>query len=490
MKKYFTILLAFFLMLILSATHATGQIRRGTIDAPKTEAPKPAKEKPEPKKTVQPRKPNRGRVHFGSRGQRARTVLPGNDNSYRQKDNEEDDQEFDVIFRCSVNNATLFIDGYEAIDGPNSTISFEPGKYEISVEADGYEPCDTVIEVNRDGMEFDFVLVETALPLLIDDLDDDRHLDSQTAKTTPKPQIESQLTEDEPLSPLPATEESDEDEEPVIEEQQPVVETQEPTASPEPIPAPRTVEESPQEEIETTKLKTITVKGVSFTMVYVEGGTYMRYKIPDNVNQFVEGDVRTGVPRAHNVTVSDFYIGMYEVTNDLWYAVMADSVVNDGGLFPYDNASWSQCQVFIEKLNKMTGLEFRLPTDAEWEFAARGGVKSQGYVFAGSNNIEDVAWYNGNSDIEYHDVGTKEPNELGLYDMSGSVPEWCADWFWYWPGVDETTPALVNPVGEQFNGKRVNRGGGYGNDASECCVWRYFNDNPEAGRGMGLRLAL
>ena len=138
----------------------------------------------------------------------------------------------------------------------------------------------------------------------------------------------------------------------------------------------------------------------------------------------------------------------------------------------------------------MTGKKFRLPTDAEWEFAARGGLKSRGYVFSGSNNIDDVAWYNGNSDIEYHDVGTKDPNELGIYDMSGSVPEWCADWFWYWPGVNETTPPLVNPVGEKYKDKRVYRGGGYGNEASDCCVFRYFNDSPESGRGMGLRLAM
>ena len=358
-------------------------------------------------------------------------MLPGT-NTYRHQQ-EEENQEFEVVFRCNIDNATLYIDDYEELGGANNTVTFAPGEYQISIEADGYEPCDTLIEVNRDGMEFDFTLVEKErpMPILFDDLDDDRHLASKPALTASKPQIDAQQSlEEEQQSPLPLTEDSEDDQEPIVEEQEPVVEEQEPileeqlpTPSPEPIPEPQTVQELQQDEVQDSEFETITVKGVSFTMVRVEGGTYTRYKIPENIEQIVDGDVYTGVPKAHNVTVSDFYIGMFEVTTELWYVVMADSVVDDGGLFPYDNASWNQCQVFIDRLNKMTGKKFRLPTDAEWEFAARGGLKSRGYVFSGSNNIDDVAWFNGNSDIEYHDVGTKDPNELGIYDLSGSVPE-------------------------------------------------------------------
>jgi formylglycine-generating enzyme required for sulfatase activity len=493
-----------FLVMILPVIHATGQIQRGTVRPPKTETPKPAKpEIKKPKRT--PGKPNRGRAQFGSHGRKPRTVIPGNGETFHHQ--EEEERQYEVTFRCNIDNATLFIDDYEEEDGPNSTVTFTQGEYQISVEADGYEPCDTVINVDRDGQVFDIILKEKdrPLPLLYDDIDEDWHLSSQSSKANSKPQTESQQP-DESLTSQPATVETEpvvEEEQPVVDAGQPVVEDIEPVTEneqtvikEEPTPTTPASTTSSQfdelfQQLDThSELDTITVKGVSFTMVRVEGGTYTRYKIPENIEEIVEGDVYTGVPRAHNVTVSSFYIGTFEVTNDLWFAVMADSVVNDGGLYPYDNASWTQCQEFIAKLNKMTGRVFRLPTDAEWEFAARGGVKSQGYVFAGSNSIEDVAWYNGNSDIEYHDVGTKEPNELGIYDMSGSVPEWCADWFWYWPGVDETTPPLVNPIGEKYKDKRVYRGGGYGNEASDCCVFRYFNDNPDSGRGMGFRLAM
>lgn len=161
-----------------------------------------------------------------------------------------------------------------------------------------------------------------------------------------------------------------------------------------------------------TQMDTITVKGVSFVMVHVQGGTYSR-------------------ELGKCYTVGDFSIGQTEVTNELWYAVMEDIA------WPEDywqravvNKSRVMCDEFIARLNELTGLEFMLPSEDEWEYAAAGGRLTHGYLYAGSNNIDEVAWYIGNrSQIGYKPapVATKAPNELGLYDMSGNVSEWCRD---------------------------------------------------------------
>ena len=481
MKQFYAILLTILLLLMLPAFHATGQIQRGdrVVKPPRTETPKPQNP---PKKPKTPKPKTRGRAQFGTQGHKARTVIPSGNDGYRKHRQEEEDEDrsYDVTFKCNIDNATLYIDDYEEEDGPNCTVAFKPGDFKISVEADGYERCDTIIDVDRDGMVFDIVLKEKdrPMPLLIDDLDDDRHLVSQSGKRKSKAQTET------PPAPQP------EQETVAVVAAQPSVQevvqevvnptTEVATAMPEPS----------GEDNQNADHKSFLVKGVTFTMVRVEGGTYTRFKIPENVAQYVDGDVYSGVPHAHKVTLSDYYIGMYEVTNELWSVVMDDAVPEFGAQYPYDNANWNQCQEFIARLNEITGMKFRLPTDAEWEFAARGGVKSQGYIFSGSNDINQVGWYSNNSNIEYHNVGTLAPNELGIYDMTGGVPEWVEDWFWYWPGANESNPPLVNPVGEKYKDRRVYRGGGYGNEASDCCVFRYFNDSPDSGRGMGLRLAL
>ena len=132
----------------------------------------------------------------------------------------------------------------------------------------------------------------------------------------------------------------------------------------------------------------------------------------------------------HSVTLSSYYMGETEVTQALWKAVMGNNPSRfKGDNLPVENVSWNDCQEFIRKLKQKTGKNFRLPTEAEWEYAARGGKKSNGYKYSGSNNIGSVAWYDDNSSNQIHAVKGKRLNELGLYDMSGNVWEWCSDWY-------------------------------------------------------------
>ena len=177
-------------------------------------------------------------------------------------------------------------------------------------------------------------------------------------------------------------------------------------------------------EVEVHDILTFEVNGVKFNMVYVEGGTFMMGAAEN------EPDAHENERPQHKVTLSDFYIGQIEVSQALWQTVMGSnpSTVKDNNR-PVNNVTWEECQVFVEKLSEKTGYYFRLPTEAEWEYAARGGQKSRGYLYAGSNNINEVAWYVGNSDGKTHDVGTKQPNELGIFDMSGNVYEKCQDWY-------------------------------------------------------------
>ena len=189
----------------------------------------------------------------------------------------------------------------------------------------------------------------------------------------------------------------------------------------------------------------------------------------------------------HSVTLSSFYIGKYEVTQALWKAVMGSNPSKwKGDNLPVEQVSWDDCQTFIRKLNALTGKNFRLPTEAEWEFAARGGNNSRGYKYAGSNNIGDVAWYDDNSGSKTHVVGTKSPNELGIYDMSGNVWEWCQDWFGSYSSASQT-----NPTGASSGSYRVLRGGCWFNYARSCrSSGRIINTPGGRYNDNGLRLVL
>ena len=208
--------------------------------------------------------------------------------------------------------------------------------------------------------------------------------------------------------------------------------------------------------------QTFTVKGVTFTMIAVEGGTFQMGATSEQGS-----DAYSDESPVHSVTLSDYYIGETEVTQELWEAVMGSnpSYFSGNPQRPVEYVSWNDCQEFITKLNELTGKNFRLPTEAEWEYAARGGNKSQGYKYSGSNTIGNVAWYYDNSSSETHDVKTKQANELGIYDMSGNVWEWCQDWYGSYSSGSQT-----NPTGPSSGSDRVLRGGSWGNNALYCRV--------------------
>ena len=196
-------------------------------------------------------------------------------------------------------------------------------------------------------------------------------------------------------------------------------------------------------------------------MVKVEGSTFTMGATPEQGNDAYEYE-----RPAHQVTLSDYYIGRYEVTQKEWQAVMGDNPSKFyGDNLPVDYVSWNDCQDFINKLNQLTGLKFRLPTEAEWEFAARGGKQSKGYKYSGSDNAKNIAWYEKNSGSKPHQVGTKEPNELGIYDMSGNVGEWCGDWYGRY-----SSSAQTNPTGPSSGSSRVLRGGSWIYFAGYCRV--------------------
>ena len=216
-------------------------------------------------------------------------------------------------------------------------------------------------------------------------------------------------------------------------------------------------------------------------MVYVEGGTFTMGATAEQGSDALD----TEKP-AHQVTLKGFYICKYEVTQAEWKAVMGENPSHfKGDNLPVENVSWFDCQEFIRKLNELTGKNFRLPTEAEWEYAARGGRRSYGAKYAGDNDIDNVAWYKGNSNNTTHPVGRKRANELGLYDMSSNVWEWCQDW-----NGSYSSSAQTNPIGPSTGSFRVFRSGSWNGTARFCRVSvRYYGTPTRTYNDVGLRLA-
>ncbi|MBR4365348.1 MAG: SUMF1/EgtB/PvdO family nonheme iron enzyme [Bacteroidaceae bacterium] len=251
-------------------------------------------------------------------------------------------------------------------------------------------------------------------------------------------------------------------------------------------------------------LQTFEVKGVKFKMVRVQGGTFQMGATPEQ-----GGDAKDDEKPAHSVTLDTYLIGETEVTQELWEAVMSTNPSSfKGAKNPVEQVSWDDCKVFINKLNDLTGQHFRLPTEAEWEFAARGGNKSGKTKYSGSNTIDDVAWYWQNSGDKYlsgtdsdwsldkvnaincktHPVRTKKANELGIYDMSGNVWEWCEDR--YGKEYYGSSPQN-NPKGAATGSDRVLRGGSWYSRARSCRVSnRNYSVPFDRSYYLGFRLAL
>ncbi len=253
--------------------------------------------------------------------------------------------------------------------------------------------------------------------------------------------------------------------------------------------APADTAQVPSEPAAPDTERTYTVNGVEFKMISVEGGTF-------TMGATSEQDKPSGNESpAHEVTLSDFCIGETEVTQALWRAVMGSNPSEfKGNSNPVESVSWNDCQTFIDRLNAATegqrpeGRSFRLPTETEWEYAARGGNKSRHTQYAGSSNLSSVAWYSDNSGDKTHPVAKKAPNELGLYDMSGNVWEWCQDW--YDENYYSRSPSN-NPSNNNKGSDRVIRGGGWYCDAWGCRVAYRVSGGPgDCGRDLGLRLAL
>ena len=223
----------------------------------------------------------------------------------------------------------------------------------------------------------------------------------------------------------------------------------------------------------TTKAETVknfNINSAVLTMVRVEGGTFQMGGSDENAQEYEKP--------VHNVTLDSYYIGLCEVTQEQWEAVVNGRVpgpledplwYNNERFLPKTMVSYDECFEFINKLNAHTGLEFSLPTEAQWEYAARGGHKGRGYTYSGSDDAEEVGWCYENAATTVTIVATKTPNELGLYDMTGNVNEWCSDWYDYYSSEDQTNPA--GPDSGQF---RVMRGGSVINFYKECRVSSRF----------------
>ena len=249
---------------------------------------------------------------------------------------------------------------------------------------------------------------------------------------------------------------------------------------PQPTPKP-TPQPTPRKQTASYSNHVLRVDNVVYNMKRVEGGTFTMGATAEMSEPSIDEKP------THQVTLSSYAIGETEVTQALWQAVMGNNPSYfKGDDLPVENVGWDECQTFINKLNNLTGQRFRLPTEAEWEFAARGGNRSHHTKYSGSSSLDEVAWYEDNSGSKTHPVKTKRANELGIYDMAGNVWEWCQDWYGIYSSSSQS-----NPTGPGSGSDRVSRGGSWSFTARYCCSSYRNGSTPDyRSSGLGLRLAL
>lgn len=233
----------------------------------------------------------------------------------------------------------------------------------------------------------------------------------------------------------------------------------------------------------------LTIGTETLCMVFVKGGTFVLGESEEALegeDTFARKWLGEQMPQ-HQVTLSDYYIGTCEVTQGLWQEVMGSNPSDTKGEdLPVTNITWHEALQFIEALNRRTGQHFRLPTDAEWVYAARGGEEQNAFRYAGSNHLYEVAWAKGNSEGTPHSVMQKQPNSLGIYDMCGNVMEWCYDWYASYPNSDE-----INPTGPSTGEYKVAHGGAWRASEMFCRPSIRTYDLPDKGYDyLGFRLAM
>ena len=450
MKKAIHILLA---VLLIAGLTASAQIQRGknqNPEKPKREQPKrkkgsnPSPKNKPPKSSPQkPNTPKSGAAKPKSNGEPDK-------NKNAEKPIEKPKQEvmaFDVTFTCNVDDAVMYIDGNN-YGNPNGRRTLKVGLHEVQIEAEGYEDYIATINVAAGSTSFDFNLnrimpVVPSLPevtvlevtFTCNVYDAEMYIDgSNVGNPNGTHTLKAGLHE------VVITSEDYEVYTTIIN-----VGIGSTTFD---FKLNRIMPESPP----IANVKTINLKNLSFNMIWVEGGTFTMGSSHDE--EFNPEDATLST----QVTLSGYYIGECEVTQELWQTVMEHnpSRFSRGTNRPVEQVTWEDCQKFIRKLNQLTGLNFRLPTETEWEYAARGGNQSHGYLYSGSNSLDNAGWYAENSGGTTHTVGMKVPNELGLYDMSGNVWEWCQDSYY-----------------NRGESKKTLRGGSYYRQAESCCVFAF-----------------
>jgi len=462
MKKYIIISIA---MLALVGSIAMGQIK------PIKKAQKPKTEKTQKPKAEQTQKQNKSKTKSQKSGTQSKAQKQNRDRR-SQNVRSNDDSKLYISISCSTTDAVLYIDGlyYGNISGLHEVTQ---GSHYVSVIANGYETYQEVIDVSPSKTSFYFHLKKVEYLVTI-------NCNVDYASLYIDGTLVGFVNTQHSISPgshtIKIVSSGYEDK---IESITVYSDTSFSYAL---RPNKNNTRDASSLESQ-VKNKSVTVNGITFKMIGVEGGTFTM-----GATQEQRYDAEKDEHPAHSVTLTDYYIGECEVTQELWKAVMGKNPSHhkDGKLqnLPVDGISWDLCQEFIAKLNQLTGKQFRLPTEAEWEFAARGGKKSSGYRYSGTDDLNKV-WYLWISNGSSQPVGLLTPNELGIYDMSGNLWEWCSDWYGPYNKSNQT-----NPTGHSWGTYHVLRGGSFNYGGKGCRVSiRYCATPSHSDSDIGFRLA-